>query len=175
MTTHPQADGLAGAFMVHRDKLLRFLLARGAGDAAEDLLQEVWIRISTTATGPVAAPVPYLFRVADLLMIDRYRSERQATLRNRSWSEATGGVEPDVSEAPSAERELIARQYLQEVGQALDSLGERPARVFRRHRIDGVAQRAVADELGVSLSTVESDLRRAYQALAQLKERFDEA
>jgi RNA polymerase sigma-70 factor (ECF subfamily) len=33
----------------------------------------------------------------------------------------------------------------------------------------------VAEEFGVSLSTVESDLRRAYTALAALKERIDEA
>jgi RNA polymerase sigma-70 factor (ECF subfamily) len=33
----------------------------------------------------------------------------------------------------------------------------------------------VAAELGVSLSTVESDLRRAYAALSAMKERLDEA
>jgi RNA polymerase sigma-70 factor (ECF subfamily) len=46
--------------------------------------------------------------------------------------------------------------------------------IFRRHRIDGLPQRQLAEEFGVSLSTVESDLRRAYAALAQLKERLDE-
>lgn len=175
MTQTPQADGLARAFVEHRERLLRFLLARGAGDAAEDLLHEVWVRISTASTGPVSAPLPYLFRVADLLMIDRYRSERQASLRNRNWSEATGGNDPGVSDAPSAERKLIAEQYLREVRSTLDSLGERTATIFRRHRIDGIPQRAVAQEMGVSLSTVESDLRRAYSALAELKERIDEA
>lgn len=175
MSESPQVDGLAGAFMAHRERLLRFLHARGAGEAAEDVLQEVWIRISTAATGPVAAPLPYLFRVADLLMIDRYRSERQATLRDRRWSEAVTGTDPEASDAPSAEQELIARQHLREVWRTLDSLGDRTATVFRRHRIDGLAQRAVADEIGVSLSTVESDLRRAYRALAELKERLDEA
>ena len=80
-----------------------------------------------------------------------------------------------MSEAPSAERTLIAEQYLQQVGQTLESLGERTSAIFRRHRIDGVAQREIAAEMGVSLSTVESDLRRAYSALAELKERIDEA
>ncbi|MFZ9396430.1 MAG: RNA polymerase sigma factor, partial [Erythrobacter sp.] len=104
MTASTQADGLAGAFMAHRDKLLRFLLARGAGDAAEDLLQEVWLRITTSSTGPVAAPLPYLFRIADLLMIDRFRSARQAALRKTKWHEVSGGVDAGVSEAPSAAR-----------------------------------------------------------------------
>lgn len=174
MTDLPQVDGLASAFIENRERLLRFLLARGAGDAAEDLLHEIWVRITTSSTGPVSAPMPYLYRTADLLMIDRYRSERQASLRNRNWSDATGGAEPGVSDMPSAERQVIAAQYLQKVRQTLESLGDRPATVFRRHRIDGVPQRAVADEMGVSLSTVESDLRRAYRALADLKERIDE-
>ncbi len=38
-----------------------------------------------------------------------------------------------------------------------------------------MAQKQVAAELGISLSTVESDLRVAYRALAQWKERSDEA
>ena len=49
-----------------------------------------------------------------------------------------------------------------------------PAAIFRRHRVDEVPQRKIAEEFGVSLSTVESDLRRAYRALAELKERMDE-
>ena len=61
------------------------------------------------------------------------------------------------------------------VGTALAAVGERPAAIFRRHRIDGIGQRQVAAEMGVSLSTVESDLRRAYAALAAMKERLDEA
>ena len=52
--------------------------------------------------------------------------------------------------------------------------GTRPAAIFRRHRVDEVPQRKIAEEFGVSLSTVESDLRRAYRALAELKERMDE-
>jgi RNA polymerase sigma-70 factor (ECF subfamily) len=49
------------------------------------------------------------------------------------------------------------------------------AEVFRRHRVEGIPQRQVAEEFGVSLSTVESDLRKAYAALAAFKERHDEA
>lgn len=163
--------GLEEAFFAHRDRLLRFLIARGAGDAAEDLLQEIWLKIAARDTGPVSSPLSYLFRTADTLMIDRFRSLSQAERRERDWSEVNS---PGVSEAPSAERHLIGREQAQQVQRTLDALGARPAALFRRHRIDGVPQRALAAEFGVSLSTVESDLRRAYAALAALKERFDE-
>ena len=167
--------GLEAAFLENRERLLRFLVARGAGDAAEDLLQEIWLKIAGRGTGPVASPVSYLFRTADLLMIDRYRAARQAAKRDRDWSEANYGTVPGVSDAPSAERHLIATEHARLVSEALAAVGARAAAVFRRHRIDGVPQREVAREFGVSLSTVESDLRKAYAALADLKERIDEA
>lgn len=174
MSSNRAPNGLEAAFLANRERLLRFLRARGAGDAAEDLLHEVWLKISTAAVGPVAAPVAYLYRTADLLMIDRYRSERQARRRDKDWSEAAATV-PGISDAPSGERVLIARDHARLVAEALDALGPRPAAIFHRHRIDGVQQRQVAEEFGVSLSTVESDLRRAYRAVLEVRERIDEA
>ena len=167
--------GLEAAFLQNRERLLRFLVARGAGEAAEDLLQEIWIKISGRSSGPIASPVSYLFRTADLLMIDRYRAARQAQKRDRDWSDANYGTVPGVSDAPSAERHLMAMEHARLVSETLAGLGERAAAVFRRHRIDGIPQREVAREFGVSLSTVESELRKAYAALADLKERIDEA
>ena len=161
--------------MANRLRLLRFFAARGAGDGAEDCLQELWLKVSAADSGPVAAPESYLFRMANRLMIDRYRSTKQAEKRDGEWSAAISGDAPDVSDAPSAERIMIARQYATLVAQELDNLGERPAAIFRRHRVDGIPQRDVALEFGVSLSTVESDLRGAYSALKALKERLNEA
>lgn len=175
LSENSSSAGLEAAFLAHRDRLLRFLAARGAGDAAEDLLQELWLKIAAGRTGPVASPLSYLFRAADTLMIDRYRSERQAERRERAWSEANDGADRGASDAPSVERLLIGREHARLVADTLAALGERPAAIFRRHRIDAVPQRQVAAEFGVSLSTVESDLRRAYAAIAALKERIDEA
>jgi RNA polymerase sigma-70 factor (ECF subfamily) len=167
--------GLEAVFLANRAKLLGFLAARGAGDAAEDLLHELWLKMASGPRGPIASPLSYLFRAADTLMIDRYRSQRQADKRDHDWSEVSGGAEPGVADAPSAERHLIAREQARLVAEALDGLGPRAAAIFRRHRIDGIPQRQVAEEMDVSLSTVESDLRGAYRALAELKERLGEA
>ncbi len=168
----PPASGLEAAFLANRQQLLRFLQVRGAGDAAEDILHEVWIRIATSGAGPVSAPVPYLYSAVNAVMIDRYRSQRQAEKRERDWSDVQSG-EGEASPEPSAERRLAATQEAAQVLAMLDSLGPRVALTFRRHRVDGVAQKAVAAELGVSLSTVESDLRTAYRALAEWKARAD--
>lgn len=174
MAQNSSSAGLEQAFLANRERLLRFLLARGAGEAAEDLLQEIWLKIAARDSGPIASPLSYLFRTADTLMIDRFRSARQAERRERDWSETNDGTMPGASDAPSAERHLIGREQARLALQTLEALGPRPAAIFRRHRVDGVPQRLLADEFGVSLSTVESDLRRAYAALAELKERIDE-
>lgn len=165
--------GLEAVFLTNRDRLLGFLRAHGAGEAAEDLLQELWLKIAAAPTGPIAQPLSYLYRAANNLMLDRYRSLNQATKRDQDWSEAATTV-LGTSDEPSSERSLIAREQLATAQQTLDALGERPAAIFRRHRIDGVGQRDIAVEFAVSISTVESDLRRAYRAMIDLRRRFDE-
>ena len=174
LSAEPPHSGLEGAFFENRDRLLRFVASRGGGDSTEDILQELWLKISSSNSGPVASPLSYLFRMADLLMIDRYRSARQAEKRDREWAEVNGAAALGVSDEPLPDRAIIARQHTQLVTQTLNALGQRPAAIFRRHRVDGISQRQVAEEFGVSLSTVESDLRAAYRALAGLKERIDE-
>ncbi len=173
MNSQPSRAGLEAALLANREKLLHFLRARGAGDAAEDILQEIWVRISTSKPGPVASPLSYLFGTADLMMIDRYRSQRQAEKRDRDWSEINAG-DGGASPEPSPERRIAAAQEATQVLSMLERLGPRIATTFRRHRIEGALQKTIAAELGVSLSTVESDLRTAYRALSEWKERRGE-
>jgi RNA polymerase sigma-70 factor (ECF subfamily) len=160
--------GLEAVFLAHRASLLRFLRARGAGDAAEDLLQDLWIRASTGASAPIAEPLAYLYRAANNLMLDRRRSELRGARRDLDWSDATT-TEGGVAEAPTGERVLIAREELAAVEARLAALGDRTAAVFRRFRIDGVNQRQIAEEEGISLSAVEKHLQKAYRALIELK------
>lgn len=165
---------LEQAYQANRDRLLRFLRARGAGDSAEDLLQDLWLRLAAAPDPHVAAGLAYMMRAADRLMIDCYRAGRQAALRDRAWSEAQPGSNDGIAPAPDAMRIIAARQQVAAVEVALGELGERAAAILRRHRVDGVPQRQIADEFGVSLSTVESDLRRAYVRLIEIRRTIDE-
>ena|GEM_PF-967394 len=166
-------QGMDGVLLAHRAQLIRFLEAHGAGDAAEDLFQELWMRVTQRPVGPVGNPLAYLYRAANNLMVDRYRSERQARARDLAWTEARGMEEK--APEPTAEEQLIVREELRRMNGALEALGERAARCFRRFRLEGVSQRQIAAELGVSLSTVESDLRRAYAALLAARRQSDDA
>lgn len=168
------SGGLFAAFEENRDNLLRYFRAHGAGDAAEDCLQDLWLRISTVPPGPVSSPIGYLYRAATNLMIDRQRSERAARQRDLDWADLGGGSPYASSEEPGADRWIGARQQLDRVSKELAKLPARALTILRRHRIDGLTQREVARELGLSASTVEHDLRLAYRLLANLREQFDE-
>ncbi|HET8611961.1 MAG TPA: sigma-70 family RNA polymerase sigma factor [Sphingomonas sp.] len=172
----PQAaDGLQAVFLANRPALLRYVTARGGADAAEDVLHDLWLKLADARPGPVGNPLSYLFRAAENLLRDRHRARRQAALRERAWTEASGPAESGVSDAPFGERALIAREELARVSAAIEALDERARAAFRLHRLEGMAQRAIAAALGVSLSTVESDLRRAYRAVLAAREGSNEA
>ena len=161
------AQGIEGVLLANRDRIVRFLEARGAGDGAEDLFQDLWMRLTERGSGPIADPLSYVMRAANNLMLDRYRSARQRMLRDHAWSENAA------VEKPSAETALISREQLAQVEAAVTATGDRPARIFRRFRVDGIAQRDIAAEFDVSLSTVEADLRKVYAALADVRRQFD--
>lgn len=163
------ARGIEAVLLANREKLIRFLLARGAGDSAEDLFQELWVQIARSRAGPVSNPLSYLFRAANNLMLDRYRARRAAEMREKAWGEQDSGHVP-----PSVEQSLISREELARVEDTINKLGERPAAAFRHFRIEGISQREIANRLGVSLSTVEADLRKVYKALAAMKGQIDE-
>jgi len=166
-------QGLQAVFFDNREPLLRFLRARGAGEQAEDLVQEVWLRASTPSGGPIANPRSYLFRVAHNLMIDIHRAEVQRRRREQLWSQVNGSSCDDLSDEPSAERSLIAQEMLDRAKHVIDDLGEPATTIFRRFRIDGVGQKIIARDLSVSLATVEKHLQKAYRAMAALKREFD--
>lgn len=169
MDSTPTPDGLARVLVDERPRLLRFLAARGAADEAEDVLHDLWQRLVATPQQPVADPVAYLFRAAENVLRDRRRSTVSRARRQQDWHDASSGEH----EEAMGERVLIARERLREAEAVLAAQGTRVSEVFRRYRLDGIGQAAIAREMGVSLSSVEKDLQKAYRALAQLRLKFD--
>ncbi|RZL83302.1 MAG: sigma-70 family RNA polymerase sigma factor [Sphingomonas sp.] len=153
--------------IVHRDSLLRYLRAYVTDDAAQDVLQELWLKASKVSD-PEATSRAYLMRMAHNLVIDQARSARQRRHRDDRWL-SEGPVDFEVDGEPDAERTLIARERLTAVEEAVRGLGSRTERILRRHRIDGVTQREVAAEERISVSSVEKHLQRAYRRLAALR------
>ncbi|MDQ8757365.1 sigma-70 family RNA polymerase sigma factor [Sphingosinicella sp. LHD-64] len=168
----PADGGLKALFFENRPILLRFLAARRATpDEAEDVLQDLFVRLETHAVGPVAQPIPYLCRMADNLLVDHRRSAAARTVREEAWVDTQFGSEVD--DSPSPERHLIGREALAAMTRALAELPERTIHIFRRYRIEGAPQRQIADELEISVSAVEKHLHKAYQAVVAAQSSLD--
>jgi RNA polymerase sigma-70 factor (ECF subfamily) len=168
-----ESGGLQAVLLAQRPALLRYLRARRvAFDEAEDLLQDLYVKLAAQPPGPVAEPRAYLYRMAENLLLDRRRAAGRRARREEAWIGAH--VSPGEAEAgPDAEAVLIARERLALVAKALAALPERTAFVFRRFRLEGAAQRDIAAELGISLSAVEKHLQKAYRALVDVQTRLD--
>jgi RNA polymerase sigma factor (sigma-70 family) len=157
---------LAQAFLANQPLLLRYLRARGAGEDAEDCLQDLWIRAQACPDDGIGDPLAYLYRMAHNLMLDRYRAAHRRKGREIAYSSDVEGHDGDADDAPTAERILIGRDRLRQIDRVLAGLGPRTEHIFRRHRVDEVGQREIAAELGITLSAVEKHLQKAYRAVA---------
>jgi RNA polymerase sigma-70 factor (ECF subfamily) len=107
-------------------------------------------------------------------MIDRRRSEAQAQRREIEWSGLADRLPTSAANDPGPDRELDGRRKLALVEAELAKLPPRALSIFRQHRIEGCTQREIASAMGLSASTIESDLRMVYRLLDELRERLDE-
>ncbi len=166
--------GLIPLFAELRPALARFLQARGASqDEAEDVLQDVNIKLLGERAGPIAQPRAYLYKMTNNHFLLHRRTAGRRERREADWVSAHGGS-GEADDQPSIETELIAREQLAILQRLLDRLPERTRTIFRRFRIDAEPQRVIAGELGISVSAVEKHLARAYEAISAAKLRLNE-
>lgn len=162
--------GLELLFIENRQDLIRFVAARcGSRELAEDLMQDLWLKLSTQAIGPVANGRAYLFRMANNLVLDDLRGRHRAMTRDRSWIEADhiGDVltedRPD-SSLP-ADEEIARRQEASVLERAIAALPPGAQRALRLHRLEERDQAEVARIMGISRSGVEKHLAVAMKHL----------
>lgn len=164
-------DGLRGIFLTQRPMLLRMLTARlGSRDDAEDVLQDMWLRLDRLAAEPVAQPAAFLYRIAANLATDRRIASGRRTARDAAWLE----TQPAADEVPDMERQLVARSQWRVVEAAIADMPERMATALRMFRIEGQPQRAIAETLEISVSGVEKLLQRAYRIIHDRLQQVDE-
>lgn len=166
--------GLGQLLLTMRPRLLRFISARGVPpDQAEDVFQDLFVKMSERPSGPIAQPAAYIFQVASNLLLDLRRSRIRRERRENSWSGADLGGALEADDSPGAEQSLIARDQLRLVEQRLDELPPRTNEVFRRYRLHGEPQKQIAADLAISVSAVEKHLQRAYRQLVDARRALD--
>lgn len=150
-------------------EMRRFFQARlGPSADVEDLVQELYLKVrAVPAAEDVLNPPAYLYRLAHNLMLDRLRAQRRSGSRDAEWRRSNqasiGSL--DVVDTPDAESAVIARQRLQKLVAALETLAPATQRAFRLHKFDGLSQAETAERMGVSRSAVEKHIALALKHL----------
>ncbi|MBV9996963.1 MAG: sigma-70 family RNA polymerase sigma factor [Caulobacteraceae bacterium] len=152
----------------YRRPLLRYFKRRVGGDAeAEDLAQEVFVRILRQPQPTIENKDGYIFTVAANLLRDR---ARQARSRPEQVELASEVFDPALVEDFTPDRVLVGRERLWEVLAHLNELEPRTRDIILMFRLDRMRQRDIAKTLGISVSAVEKHVARA---LAHLVERLE--
>ncbi|WP_434057409.1 RNA polymerase sigma factor [Bradyrhizobium japonicum] len=134
----------------------------GSSDLASEALNETYLRLEgMRELGPVRSPKAYLFRIALNIAADRRRAEK----RRLTVDEVDALLEiPD--DRPDAARVIEDRSEVNLLRHAIAELPERRRRVLMLSRIDGMPNREIAALLGVTVRTVETDLKQAVEHCA---------
>ena len=157
--------GDAGAFETlyrrHRGPLYRFVLrALKQRPAAEELFQEVWIRVieSRSRYAPQARFSTWLYTIAHNLLVDHWRKKGLAI--------ASLDAEDVALESANPARQVEARESLARLLQAIEALPPAQREAFLLHEEAGMTVAEIAAVTGAGEEAAKSRLR---YAMAKLK------
>ncbi|WP_293904390.1 RNA polymerase sigma factor [Phenylobacterium sp.] len=164
-------SALLAAYLERRGDLTRFFTLRlKSAAAAEDLVQDIYLRIAAVEPSvEVRNAAGYLYRLGSNLMLDRIRGERRSAARDHEWRDNHRTLigSDEVSEDPSADDAVAARQRLAAIVAIVSELPEQTQRVFRMHKFEGLSHAEVAQALGISRSAVEKHCMTVLKRLAE--------
>ncbi|GKW10076.1 MULTISPECIES: RNA polymerase sigma factor [Pectobacterium] len=138
--------------------------------AAADLVQESFLRLAQRLEqqDDVDDKKAYLYKTANNLLLDHVRHQQR-------WQMATGVDDVDTTldslpdAAPQLDRTAIAQQELERLANVLLTLPERTQQIFHLHRFEHMTQAQIAQQLDISLSTVEKHLAMTLHAMLTIR------
>lgn len=160
-------------FMLKRyDELKRRLTVQlGNVDLAGDALHDTWVRLQAPdppaepgdPRTPVVYPLSYLMRMATNAALDRMRTDN----RFLTGEEVEQVFENLADPAPGPAQTAEARSEAERLAEVVASMPRRRQRILILIRIDEMPRQEVADRLGVSVSLVDRELKRAHDYLTE--------
>jgi len=154
---------LAELFARHHVELYRYA-ARFTGDAdlAEDVVQDVFVRLAERPPADEEHVRGWLFRVATTVAVDAMRTSRRRAVLARAWPDRMPMGDPAPDPAVSAERSELRRR----VREALQGLSEKERAVLLM-REEGFAHREIAQAVGTTTKSVGTMIARALEKLSR--------
>jgi RNA polymerase sigma factor (sigma-70 family) len=155
-----------GSFYRTTVEPLRAYLAKLLGDRteAQDVAQNAFVRIRSVVDGGHARePRLLLFATARRLALNEIRRRRNQRLE----ADGAGAIEMKLSDAPSVEQIVAARQEIARFEEILLRLPPGCRQVFLLRKVEDLTHDEIARRLGISTKTVENHMTRAYRLLRE--------
>jgi RNA polymerase sigma factor (sigma-70 family) len=151
---------------------LRRYLTRllGSQSEAQDVAHDAYARLyPTIREQPARQPAALLYVTARRLAINRLKRRSISPVARESFN-----PESTASSAPGVAQEVMARQELCLLEQAIAELPEGCRAVLLLRKIEQLSHKEIASRLGIAVSTVEKQHARALRLLREaLERRFD--
>jgi RNA polymerase sigma-70 factor (ECF subfamily) len=148
-------------FRAHYGELCSFVRTQvGHADIAEEIVQDVLLRVwhNRAQLDPQQSLRPYLYRAA--------RNQALNHLKRRRLEERWQHTSNTTSASSMATDDAVRSHELSDaIDQAVGGLPERCRLIFLMSREQGLTYQEIADVLGLSVKTVETQMGRALKAL----------
>ena len=140
---------------------------------AEDLLQETYLRVTRAlAERAIEHLEPFVFQTARNLALDYLRARRvhaRTIIDDAPLSDIHNVVGPDTSLEDAAH----ANRLLESLSASLETLSPRQQKIFTLSRLHGASYLEIAEQLGVSTSTVQKELKLIMRVCLSVAARLD--
>lgn len=158
-------SGVSKTFFEHNKFLKRFLsrfLYREQD--IEDVAQETYLKAYSAEQekGEIEQPKAFLFSIAKNIALNELnkKSRKMTSFIEDCQSEIdTEQGTNSIAKEISAEQQISAEQNLGLYCEAVAQLPEKTRQIYLLRKVHGLAQKEIAERLGISLSSVEKHLR----------------
>lgn len=142
----------------------RVLLLLKADELVQDVLQDLFLKVweHRSTIDPDRSFRAYLFRIISNQVTDIFRKvHREIVLQEQLLRE-----NPD--SYYHIEEEVISKENIRLIRDALLKLPERQREIFVLHKLDGKSYKEISEELGIEPATINQHIYRAMQNLNRL-------
>jgi RNA polymerase sigma-70 factor (ECF subfamily) len=156
----PSQQPLHELYLTYQGELESVLMARlKCRETAADLCQEAFIRLChVDDLASISNLKAYLFKTALNLLCDHYRSQSVRQAVSVDWP---ADYLPEPEDLRCAQTVALGEEALDRLIAALAELPPQCQRVFYLNRFEGLKQREIADQLNISIRSVEDNIKRA--------------
>lgn len=139
-------------------------LARRGGPEPEDLVHDTFARaIATKGWREIDNPSAFAMRILANLALDHFRRRKVVAIDAVADLEELGFID----EGPDPQATVLARDELRRLARIVADLPPQCRRVFTLRKVYGLSCPQIADELGISVSTVEKHLVKGLRTCSE--------